>query len=452
MADSAVRIRAALMRKQKVEDEPSGKRSRGREKIDDETLASRHSRETQSSRRSSSTPRSSSGKKSSSTRSLTGRREDDASSANRMALTAAHLSTAEGDNDRDAKSSSLERDESSSRRPLESPRKRTEKMSDSPRVRSEKPPESPRKKAESSKRLSSDSSKKTPTSARKQIVELPPRTKSPRKRTENPTDSPRLGGERPPEPARKTTESSNRLSLDSPIKTPSTPGKKIVETPRKTTESQRKTIPSSPRKTPDSQRNRVSDSPKKSASDSPRKTSSVSLLTGKQDPTKYSPPREKSVSLRKLSSFESKSTSRLIPPDQSLLEDLTQKLLIDSIDAMRGPETFKAAKTNEVIKKHIQDVAMTGAKQKESASSTSRASPDGLFSSKELNRRKEESKPGVEGQIAGQSSADRIVRQIVSEHWDSQKKLVARTEIAGSEAQDHRLQKGPSGRAERITI
>jgi hypothetical protein len=447
MADSAVAMRPALVRKQKVDDEPSGKRSRGREKIDDETLASRRSRETQSSRRSSSVPRSTSGKKSSSRR-----REDDTSSTNRMALTAGHLSTADGETDRDARSTSLERHESSSRRPVESPRKITEKLTDSSRLTGENPLESPSNKTESSKRLSLDSSRKTQSSPRKKIVESPPSTESPSKRTENPTDSPRLRNERPPESQRKSIESSKRLSLDSPKKTPSTPKKKIVETSRKTTESPRKTIPSSPRKSPDSQRNRVSDSLKKSASDSIRKTSSVSLLTGKENPTKSSPLGEKSVSPRKVSSSPSKSMSQLIPPDQSpLLEDLTRKLIIDSMDAMRGPETFKAAKTNDVIKKHFQDVAVTGAKQKESTGFTSRASPGGSSLPKELNRRKEESKSSVEGQSDGQSLADRIVRQIVLEHCDGQKS-VTRTEIARSEAQDHRLQTRPSGRAERITI
>jgi hypothetical protein len=367
-------------RKQKFADKPSVQRFRGREKIDDETLTSRRSRETQSSRRSFATPRSFTGKISlSSRRSSNRRREDDAFSENRVASTTGSRSTAESENDRGVRSSSLGRHESSSRRPPESPRIRTEKPTDSPGLRGEKPSESPRKRTKASRKVSLDSPRKTPTSQKKKIVESTPPPESPR-RTEKPTDSPRLRGEKPPESPRKRTETSRKVSLDSPRKTPTSQKKKIVESPRKTPESQRKIIPSSPTQMPYSRKNLASDSPRKSASDSPRKT----LLTGKEYTKKPAPFSEKPESPRKISFSPRRSTSRLTLDDQSLLEDLTRKMLIDNMDEMRAPESFKAAKTNEVIKKHIQEVAaITGSKQKESTSSTARASPDGSSPPKE---------------------------------------------------------------------
>jgi hypothetical protein len=380
-------------RKQKVDhDKPSDQRVCGREKIDDETLASRRSRETQSSRRSFSTSRSYTGKISLSRRSSNRRREDDAFPADHVAPTTGSRSTTESENDRNVRSSSLERYESSSRRPPESPRKRTEKPTGSIKLRVEKPSESPRKKTMSLRKFNLDSPRKTPTSPRKNIVEAPPPPpESPRKKTEKPTDAPRLRGEKPPESPRKRTETSRKLSVDSPRKTPTSPRKKIMESPRKMPESQRKIILSSPTKTPYSQKNRVSDSPRKSASDCLRKTSSISLLTEKESSKKDSPSRVKPESPRKIAFSPRKSTSRLALADQSLLEGLTRKLLIDNTD--RGPENFKAAKTNEVIKKHIQEeAAMTGSKRKESTSSTPRVSPGRSSSPKEPNKRTEESK------------------------------------------------------------
>lgn len=435
-------------RKQKVDDKPSVQRYRGRETIDDETLASRRSKETQSSRRSFSTPRSLTGKISLSRRSLNRRREDDAFSANHVTPTAGARSTVKSENDRDIRSSSLGRHEPSSRRPPESPRNRAEKATDSTRLRDEKPPESPRKQSKSSRKfnlasprkapttprkkiwesplpppespradkptdssrlrgekppesprkrtvnsskLSVASSRKIPTSPRKKMVESPPLPPdSPRKRTKKATDSAKLRGEKPSESPRKQTKSSSKVSLDSPRKTPTSPGKQIVELPG---ESQMEIIPSYPT-TPYSRNNRVSDSPRIRASDCLKK---ISMLTGKEYTKRTSPCREKPKSPRKISFSPRRSTSRLTLADQILLEDLTRKMLNDNMDEMRARGNFKAAKTNEVIKKHIQEVAaLTGSRQKDSTGCSARASPNGSSSPEESknqpNRRMEESK------------------------------------------------------------
>jgi hypothetical protein len=237
---------------------------------------------------------------SSSRRSMTRRREDDASSANHMAPTTGSRSTAEGENDRDVRSSGLGRHESSSRRPPESLRKITEKPTDyATRLRGEKPPDSLRKITQSSRRLNladsprlrgeklPDSPRKITKSSMRLSFADSPRLRgeklpdSPRKITKSSrrlslADSRRLRCEKPPETPWKITDSSRKLSLESPRNTPTSPRKTFIESPRKTPESQRKIVTSSPRKTAGSQRNRVSDSPRQSPSDSPRKTSSVS--------------------------------------------------------------------------------------------------------------------------------------------------------------------------------
>jgi hypothetical protein len=354
------------------------KHIRGRENSDDETLASRRSRETQSSRRSS---RPLTGKIPLTRRSLNRRREEDAFSDNHVAPTSGSRSTTENENDRDVRSSSLERQEPSTRRIPESPRKMSEKPTGSPSLKGEKPPESPRKKTTSLRVFNVGSPRKTPTSPRKKIAGLPPPPpESPGKRGEKPSDSPRLEGEKPSESPRKKTDTSRKLNMDSPRKPPTSPRKKIIETPRKTS-----SIPSSPK-------NRASDSPRKSASECLTKTSSFSQLMGKENTKKTSPSREKPESPQKLSFSSRKSTSRLTFADQNLLDDLTRKMMIANMDETKAPGYFKASETNEFIKKHIQEVAaIAESRPKESTSSTATASPNGSSSPKEPKSRTEES-------------------------------------------------------------
>jgi hypothetical protein len=103
---------------------------------------------------------------------------------------------------------------------------------------------------------------------------------------------------------------------------------------------------------------------------------------------------------------------------------------MDNMDDMRGQENFKVAKTKDIIKKYIHEVAMTESRQKDRTSSTQMASPSGSSSPKDRSNRREE-ETWVEGQNPGQGLADHIIRQVVSEHSDCGKS------VARSDTRNH---------------